>query len=414
MIAEKALLGTFLKDNHLIQDSNIKPEQFESLQHQAVMKMMKQLIAEGKEADAISLSMYGDPASFGGVSYLNDLLSYANPVKVDEYEELVIESWKEREKRNILTIAVSEDWEIAKVTASLDAINQMKVNDHKSLTESLTEVWEAPWKEEIKKKGILTGIKRLDQVTNGWQDGEVTIVAARPSMGKSDVMLHLAKQAGWSGHLPLLFSLEMPEASLRDRLIASTGGYNRAKMRDPYKDLSPKQKESWSTTLGVLSRTNIQTFDQAGQTIPMMRAKVRKMMHEFPGKKPLIIIDYLGLIKPNEFYGGSANAQVTEISKNLKAMAKDFKCPVICLAQLNRSVEQRQEKRPMMSDIRDSGSVEQDADVIMFLYREKYYNKQSEDNTLELIIAKNRNGPVGTIKTIYNEHTGVIEDGYSS
>ena len=185
-------------------------------------------------------------------------------------------------------------------------------------------------------------------------------------------------------------------------------------MRDPYKELSPKQKETWSETLGVLSKTNIQIFDQAGQTVPMMRAKVRKMMHQFPGKKPLVIIDYLGLIKSNEFYGGSANAQVTEISQNLKAMAKDFKCPVICLAQLNRSVEQRQDKRPMMSDIRDSGSVEQDADVIMFLYREKYYDKDSEDNTLELIIAKNRNGPVGTIKTVYNEHTGVIEDDYSS
>lgn len=414
MIAEKALLGTFLKDSHLIQDSNIKPEQFESVQHQVLMKMMKKLMADGKEVDTISLSMYGDPASFGGVSYLNDLLSYANPVKVDEYEELVTEGWKEREKRNILNIAASEDWEIAKVITTLDAINEMKVNDHKSLTESLTEVWEAPWQKQTKKKGIPTGLKRLDQVTNGWQDGEVTIIAARPSMGKSDVMLHLAKQAGWTGHLPLLFSLEMPEASLRDRLIASTGRYNRAKMRDPYSDLSPKQKESWSDTLGVLSKTNIQTFDQAGQTVPVMRAKVRKMIHQFPGKKPLIIIDYLGLIKPNEFYGGSANAQVTEISRNLKAMAKDFQCPVLCLAQLSREVEKRQDKRPMLSDIRDSGSVEQDADVVMFLYREKYYDKQSDDNTLELIIAKNRNGPVGTIKTKYNEHTGVIEDDNSA
>jgi replicative DNA helicase len=410
VIAEKALLGTFLKDSHLIQDSNIRPEHFGQAQHQSLMKLIKKLASEGKEIDPVTLSLYGDPANFGGVSYLNDLLTHANPVKVDEYEELVTEGWKEREKRNILTIAATEDWDIQRVIGSLDAINEIKVNDHKSISEQLAEVYEAPWTKQEKKKGVPTGVKRLDLVTNGWQNGEVTIIAARPSMGKSDVMLHLAKHAGWHEYLPLLFSLEMPAESLTSRLIASTGRYNRSKMRDPYTDLTPKQKETWSDTLGVLEKTKIQIFDQAGQTIPVMRAKVRKMMHQFPDRKPIIIIDYLGLIKPNEFYGGSANAQITEISKNLKAMAKDFECPVICLAQLNRSVEQRQDKRPMMSDIRDSGSVEQDADVIMFLYREKYYNKESDDNTLELIIAKNRNGPVGTIKTLYNEHTGVIED----
>lgn len=410
MIAEKALLGTFLKENELINDSNIRPEHFETAQHRILMKAIKKLIAGGQEVDPISLSFHDDPAKFGGISYLNDLIAYANPVKIEEYEQLVMDGWKEREKRNILVIASTEDWEIQKVITSLDAINEIKVDDHKSISDQLAEVYESPWKEQANKKGVPTGIKALDIVTNGWQDGEVTIIAARPSMGKSDVMLHLAKHAGWSENLPILFSLEMPEASLRDRLIASTGRYNRSKMRDPYKELTPKQKDTWTTTLGILAKTNIQTFDQAGQTVPVMRAKVRKMMHQFPDKKPIIFIDYLGLIKPNEFYGGSANAQVTEISKNLKAMAKDFSCPVICLAQLSRAVEQRQDKHPMMSDIRDSGSVEQDADVIMFLYRDKYYNKESDDNTLELIIAKNRNGQVGTIKTIYNEHVGVIED----
>ncbi len=247
-------------------------------------------------------------------------------------------------------------------------------------------------------------------MTGGFQDGEVTILAARPSMGKTDVMLHFAKMTGWAGFLPLVFSLEMPEKLITSRLIASTGGFNRAKMRDPKRMLTQNQKNKWSDVIGDLSETNIQIFDGAGQTIAEMRAKTRKLMHQFPDKKPILFIDYLTLIHSNQFYSGNSHLQVTEISKSLKTMAKDFDCPVICLAQLNRSVESRANKRPMMSDIRESGSVEQDADVILFLYREAYYDKESKDRSLEIIVSKNRNGPVGTIGVNYNKHTGRIED----
>jgi replicative DNA helicase len=132
------------------------------------------------------------------------------------------------------------------------------------------------------------------------------------------------------------------------------------------------------------------------------------MMHQFPNKKPILFIDYLTLISSTQTYGGNSHQQVTEISKSLKTMAKDFDCPVICLAQLNRSVESRAEKRPMMSDIRESGSVEQDADVIMFLYRERYYNKESQNNSLEIIVSKNRNGQVGFVDVDYCQQTGKI------
>ncbi len=141
-----------------------------------------------------------------------------------------------------------------------------------------------------------------------------------------------------------------------------------------------------------------------------MRAKIRKLIHENPNKQPLVLIDYLTLIRPEHHYGGNAHMQVTEITKRLKGMAKEMNCPVLLLAQLNRAVEQRQNKRPMMSDIRESGSVEQDADVIIFLYRDRYYDRDSEEKHLELIISKNRNGPVGTVMANYNEFTGGIRD----
>ncbi len=411
MIAEKAWLGTILKENELIRDSIIEPSRLQEGKHRVLLAQIKKLIHNGQSADHVTLSMAVNPETFGGISYINELLTYANPIKIDEYEQIVLNEWKEREKRNILTLSLQEDWKIEKVVQTLDDINEIRVDDHQSICAGLTELFEAPWEPNVAQHGVYSRIEKLDQLTNGWQDGELTIIGARPSMGKTDFMLHLAKEAGWQGCIPLVFSLEMPAKSLIKRLIASTGGFARDKMRDPHRMLSEEQKQRWPAALGKLNETNIQIFDGSGQTVPEMRAKVRKIMHQYPGKKPVIFIDYLGLVRANEFYGGSANLQITEISRNLKGMAKDFNCPVICLAQLNRSVEQRENKRPLMSDIRDSGSVEQDADVILFLYRENYYDRKVKDYSLEIITAKNRNGGVETVRAQYNEFTGEIRNG---
>ncbi|MCM3654308.1 DnaB-like helicase C-terminal domain-containing protein [Metabacillus litoralis] len=409
-IAEKAFLGSLMKAEYLLKDTVIQPEQLEGTRHKELMRRMVEFSRAGKNIDLISLTTLPDLESFGGMSYLSELLSYADLEKFEGMEKLILDLWKEREKRNILTVAAMNDWEIAKVIAELDKINQMKMDDYTSIQEALSAIYEAPWEDQKILKSATTGIKKLDEVTGGFQGGEVTILAARPSMGKTDVMLHFAKMSGWAGYLPLIFSLEMPERLITSRLIASTGGFNRTKMRDPKKLLNESQKNKWSDVIGDLNETHMQVFDGAGQTVAEMRAKTRKLMNQFPNKKPILFIDYLTLIRSGELYGGNSHLQVTEISKSLKTMAKDFNCPVICLAQLNRSVESRANKRPMMSDIRESGSVEQDADVILFLYREAYYDRDSQDQTLEIIVSKNRNGPVGTIAVDYNEYTGKIEE----
>jgi replicative DNA helicase len=409
-IAEKAFLGSLMKAEYLLKDTVIQPEQLESTRHKELMRRMLELTRAGKNFDLITLTTLPDLDSLGGMSYLSELLSYADLEKFDGMEKVILDLWKEREKRNILTVAAMNDWEIAKVIAELDKINQMKMEDHTSLQLALSDIYEAPWEDQKTLISATTGIKKLDEVTGGFQDGEVTILAARPSMGKTDVMLHFAKMSGWAGYMPLVYSLEMPERLITARLIASTGGFNRAKMRDPKRMLNQSQKNKWSDVIGDLNETHMQIFDGAGQTIAEMRAKTRKMMNQFPYKKPILFIDYLTLIHSGQFYGGNSHLQVTEISKSLKTMAKDFDCPVICLAQLNRAVESRANKRPMMSDIRESGSVEQDADVILFLFRESYYDKETQNHSLEIIVSKNRNGPVGTIAVNYNEHTGKIED----
>jgi replicative DNA helicase len=409
-MVEKAFLGSLMKAEYLLKDTIIQPEHLESTRHKEIMRNMIELTRAGKNIDLITFTTLTNLESLGGMSYLSELLSHSDVVKFNGMEKLILDQWKEREKRNILTLAAMNDWEIGKVITQLDNINQMKMEDHTSLQQALADIYEAPWEDQKQRKSATTGIKKLDEVTGGFQSGEVTILAARPSMGKTDVMLHFAKMSGWAGFLPLVFSLEMPEKLITSRLMASTGGFNRAKMRDPKRLLSEKQKNNWSDVIGDLGETNIQIFDGAGQTIAEMRAKTRKMMNQFPQKKPILFIDYLTLIQSSQFYGGNSHSQVTEISKSLKTMAKEFDCPVICLAQLNRSVESRAIKKPMMSDIRESGSVEQDADIILFLYREKYYNKESDNHFLEILISKNRNGPVGSVNVHYNEQTGMIED----
>jgi replicative DNA helicase len=407
-IAEKVFLGSLMKADYLLKDTVIQPEQLENSRHREIMRKIIQLTQAGKGIDLITLTTLPDLETYGGMSYFSELLSYADVEKFDAAEKLILDLWKEREKRNILHLATMSDWPIEKVIAELDKINQLKVEDHVSLQQALSNIYEAPWEEQLVSRNVTTGIRELDEMTGGFQSGEVTILAARPSMGKTDVMLHFAKTAGWAGYLPLVFSLEMPEKLITSRLMASTGDFNRTKMRDPKRMLSQDQKNKWFDVIGDLTRTNMQIFDGAGQTIAEMRAKTRKMMHQFPNKKPILFIDYLTLISSTQTYGGNSHQQVTEISKSLKTMAKDFDCPVICLAQLNRSVESRVEKRPMMSDIRESGSVEQDADVIMFLYRDRYYNKESQNNSLEIIVSKNRNGQVEFVDVDYCQQTGKI------
>lgn len=407
MIAEKAVLGSMLKENYLILESNLVATQFTDGTNKMIFQSMKELIAAGKAVDIITLLTTYSPQDLGGANYLNDLSNYAHVEKFDSHVDALLDVWREREKKNILNIAMQENWEIEKISTELGTLTNNQINDHADISEMLVSVYEDPFIEKEIKKGIPSGIKKLDEMTDGFRDGELTIVAARPSMGKSDVMLQIAKSAGWEGYLPIIFSLEMPKESLRDRLIASVGRYSRSRMRDPYRMLEPIQKERWAKSIGLLSQTNIQIFDKSGQTVSEIKMKVRKLMSQHKGLKPIVLIDYLTLIHSKE-HQNNKHLQVSQITKELKGMARDFSCPVVTLAQLSRAVEQRQNKRPMMSDLRESGSIEEDADVIVFLYRDAYYSMDEQDKVMEHIVAKNRNGPIGTAATYYNKFTGEI------
>ncbi|MFJ7726721.1 DnaB-like helicase C-terminal domain-containing protein [Neobacillus sp. NPDC097160] len=189
-IAEKVFLGSLMKAEYLLKDTVVQPEQLESTRHKEIMRSMVELKRAGKHIELLHLTTLPDLESLGGMSYLSELLSFADPEKFDKTEKLILDLWKEREKRNILTVAAMNDWEIAKVIAELDKINQMKMEDHTSLQQALSNIYEAPWEDQLTLKSVTTGIKKLDEVTGGFQGGEVTILAARPSMGKTDVILN--------------------------------------------------------------------------------------------------------------------------------------------------------------------------------------------------------------------------------
>lgn len=408
MIAENAILGSILKEPFLIKEIDISPEQLTNETNKNILTAMRKLDSEEKSIDLVNLLTLGDPNSLGGAGHLQQLEAVANPEKIDEYVETVQDAWREREKKNILNIAGQENWSIDQINGELSKLVNNKASDHHQIKDLLAEVYEVPWIKQEKSIGATSGLEPLDRITGGWQDGDLIILAARPSMGKTDVMLKFAKEAGFSNRLPIVFSLEMPAERLRDRLIASIGRYDRGKFKNLERFLNKEEKSRWAETIGRVDLTNIQIFDKPRQTISEMRMKIRKSMSEHPDRKPIILVDYLTLIKPSDWMGGNMHLQVSEISKSLKGIAKEFECPVICLAQLSRAVEQRNDKRPMLSDLRESGSIEEDADVVLFLYRDSYYSQDDEDDSLELIFAKHRNGETGLIKTYYHKPTGDV------
>jgi len=242
--------------------------------------------------------------------------------------------------------------------------------------------------------GISSGFPELDDKTAGFQKGDMILIAARPSMGKTTFALNLAEYAALrQGKSVAVFSLEMSKEQLSYKLLCSEANVDMSKLR--HGDLEDRDWENIAKASGPLAAAKIFIDDTAGTSVMDMRSKCRKLKMEHG--IDMIVIDYLQLMTGSNTE--SRQQEVSEISRSIKALAKEMQCPVIALSQLSRAPEQRTDHRPMLSDLRESGSIEQDADLVMFLYRDEYYNEETEDkNVAELIIAKQRNGPIGTVK----------------
>jgi replicative DNA helicase len=256
--------------------------------------------------------------------------------------------------------------------------------------------------------GVPTGFYDFDRMTSGFQPGDLVVLAARPSMGKTALAINIAEHVALHEQLPVaVFSMEMGASQLAVRIVGSIGRIDQTHLRT-----GKLTDEEWPRLTEAIERlrdVSLHIDETPGLNTSELRANARRLARQC-GKMGLIVVDYLQLMSGSSNESDNRATELGEISRGLKMLAKELQCPVLALSQLNRSVETRTDKRPMMSDLRESGAIEQDADVIMFIYRDDYYNKDSkEPGVAEVIIAKQRNGPTGTVKLTFLKHITKFE-----
>lgn len=422
--AEQSVLGGLLLDNlswdrcvDLLTDSD-----FYRHEHRLIFAAVGALVNASKPADVITvfeqLQSLGKADDCGGLAYLNALAqSVPSAANIRRYAEIVRE-------RAILRKLIAASDEIATgafnpqgrpVTQILDEAEGkiFKIGEEgqrqkqgfqsmdKLVVDLLDRVNELHDNGAEDVTGVRTGFIDLDRQTAGLQKGDLVVLAARPSMGKTAFAINIAENVAVKEELPVLvFSMEMGAAQLALRVVGSQGRIDQTHLRTGR--LTDDEWGRLAEAVDRLKQARIYIDETPGLTAAELRARARRMARQF-GTVGLIVIDYLQLMSGSASGDENRATELGEISRGLKALAKELQCPVIALSQLNRSVEQRNDKRPMMSDLRESGAIEQDADIIMFIYRDDYYNKEQskEPGITEIIIAKQRNGPVGTIKLTF-------------
>jgi len=416
-------------------EGELFPENFYVEANRLVFRAIQELARLGQPADAITIKDYLEQreqlASCGGEPYLADLLSvvgsvanikkYAQMVRdrstlrqllsacgsivqdvYDESERQVAAHLDEAEKK-ILSIAES----FGKDKPAFSSMNELMVESYREL--------EARYAEQKEIVGLTSGFKDLDEKTSGLQRGDLIVVAGRPSMGKTAFAMNLARNAAFEmdgQEAVAVFSLEMSSQQIAMRMLASEARINMQSLRTG--KFSAEDWRKIASATGALSESSLYIDDTAAISVLELRSKCRRLKRE--RGLALVVIDYLQLMSGRSD-SERREQEISEMTRSLKGLAKELSVPVVVLSQLNRSLESRADKRPMMSDLRESGAIEQDADIIMFVYRDEVYNKKPENEGLaELIIGKQRNGPTGTVKltflgqyTRFENHASVMD-----
>lgn len=416
--AEQAVLGSVLIDQELIKDCRNKPQEFSAGKHQELFKVYLEMDAAGRTIDPISIADWlqqkGDHLeTVGGLGYVMELSgAFPTTANFQTYSQIVTEHFKVRESAfigNRLAQGMSTDEAISQLEMIRDFGERKK---RRSLKEGLVSMYNRIESADGKMTGIPSGYRDVDNLTLGWQDQDLVIVAARPSVGKTAYALNMAINAAASadnldGAVVAIFSLEMPLENLLTRMAAMVGNIDSQKLRIGRTAMEDSDWRKLTYSMGNLSNSDIVIIDDPVQDLGFISRECRELRKQYKDRPLLILIDYLQLIQGDPKFKGNRQQEISDISRGLKQIARSIKAPVIALSQLSRGVEQRQDKRPMMSDLRESGQIEQDADVIQFLYREDYYDKETEDaNMIEIITAKQRNGPTGTSKLAFVKEYG--------
>jgi len=421
--AEQSVLGGLLLDNAAFEKITdvLGEDDFYRYDHRLIWHHIARLVNLSRPADVItvneSLSSVGKTEEIGGLAYLNALAhNTPSAANIRRYAEIVRErsmlrklvavaddiaatalNPQGKEARQLLDEAESRVFKIAQEGARSTQGFQEIQPLLSQVVERIDELYHREGDSDV--TGIPTGFIDLDRMTSGLQQGDLVIVAGRPSMGKTSLAMNIAEHVAIEHGLPVaVFSMEMGAVQLAMRMLGSVGMLDQHRMRT-----GKLRADDWPrVTHAVQKMQDAQIYidETPGLTSVDLRARARRLARQC-GKLGLIVIDYIQLMSANGS-GENRATEISEISRSLKSLAKELECPVIALSQLNRSLEQRPNKRPIMSDLRESGAIEQDADLILFIYRDEVYNPDSPDKgTAEIIIGKQRNGPIGTTRLTF-------------
>ncbi len=427
--AEESVLGACFLSKYALQKAteSLLPESFYSEKNAKIFTAMMDLAEEKTPIDLTTITSHlkkkNELNEVGGVEYLTEILNFVPTASnIDYYiqnvEETAILRRLIETANDIATEGYRTDETVNEILDSsekkiLSIVKNRKSSEFRSIKDVLLKTQSdlerlSENKSEI--TGLATGWYDLDKLTTGLHPNEFIIIAARPAMGKTAFALNLATHAAMTQDKSVaVFNLEMSAEQLAMRILSSLGQLEGFKLRTG--NLMNNDWKRINEAVSQLSNTNLVIDDTPGITIGEIRAKCRRLASSEKGLS-LVIIDYLQLISGGKNYGANRQQEVSDISRSLKTLAMELNVPIIALSQLSRSVEGREDKRPLMSDLRESGSIEQDADIVAFLYRDDYYNKEArtEDNTSisELIIGKHRNGPTATIELLFKKNTSTF------
>lgn len=419
--AEQSIIGGLMLDNQVWDKISTKlcEADFYRTEHRILFRSIANLAKKDQPFDVVtlldSLKSFNELDDAGGEAYLFELANNTPSIaNVSAYADIVREKSVQRQLIAVATeIADSAYNPIGRQVPELLDLAETKVfaigeqtggdggpENIKSILVRAVEKIDALYHNGDAITGLATGLSDLDEMTSGLQPCDLVIVAGRPSMGKTTLVMNMAEHAAIQSKKPVLvFSMEMPADSLAMRMMSSLGRIDQHRIRT-----GKLEDDDWprvTSAVHMLSEAPLFIDDTPALSPGEMRARARRLAKE-QGSLGLIVVDYLQLMKAPGFSADNRTAEISEISRSLKSLAKELNVPVIALSQLNRSLEQRADKRPVMSDLRESGAIEQDADLICFIYRDEVYNEDSPDKgTAEIIIAKQRNGPIGRVRVAF-------------
>ncbi|HHF7372610.1 replicative DNA helicase [Legionella bozemanae] len=419
--AEQSIIGGLMLDNQVWDKVSNKlcEADFYRTEHRILFRAISTLVKKDQPFDVVTLldalKSHNELDDAGGEAYLFELANNTPSVaNVSAYADIVREKSVQRQLITVATEIADSAYNPGgrQVPELLDmaetkvfAIGEQTGGDGgpeniKSILVRAVEKIDALYHNGDAITGLATGLSDLDEMTSGLQPSDLIIVAGRPSMGKTTLVMNMAEHGAIkSGKPVLVFSMEMPADSLAMRMMSSLGRIDQHKIRTGKLD-----DDDWprvTSAVHMLSEAPLFIDDTPALSPGEMRARARRLAKD-QGNLGLIVVDYLQLMKVPGFNADNRTAEISEISRSLKSLAKELQVPVIALSQLNRSLEQRADKRPVMSDLRESGAIEQDADLICFIYRDEVYNEDSPDKgTAEIIVAKQRNGPIGKVRVAF-------------